>query len=331
MLSNRIGRFFAWVLSVVGALIVAFIISSILGAIEENFDSMGLILSPMIVIIIAFIHQLNGDLLNFNFTDNIVFKTIKRVILFGALVLCTLFGYLMFYENGGGRVPGSTLEEIFYCMILPCGFSATIVCILWDVKCWDEEKIPFLGYISLIPSFVIGLIMALIGPSFYTLGGILVAILGVGAIVLLSIKFGLIYGEGAPAKKPKRKPNTGNMPAALYNRLCDDLKIIANRYSGTKYLSYGMKAKISGYAMVYDYSATIHVDLDVYMGGCSATSDWQVESAAKEALAYQKAQMEKMYTEVERTVNRLLPQYNYNVNFNYGVKPGISQTHETSY
>lgn len=331
MLSNRIGRFFAWILSVVGALIAVFAISSILSAIEENFDYTGLMLSAMIAIVIAFIHQLNADLFNFNFTDNIVFQTIKRVLLFGVLALAVFFGFILFFENGGGREPGSTLEEIFYCMILPSGFSATLVCILWDVKGWDEEKIPFLGYISLIPSFAIGLIIALLGPGFYVLGSILVAILGVGAIVLLSLKFGLVYGDGAPAKKPKRKPNTGNMPTELYNRLCDDLKLIANRYAGSKYLSYGMRAKISGYAMVYDYSATIYVDLDIYMGGCTATSDWQVKSAAKDALAYQEAQMKKMYVEVERTVNRLLTQYNYNVNFNYGVKPGHSETHTTSY
>ena len=38
--------------------------------------------------------------------------------------------------------------------------------------------------------------------------------------------------------------------------------------------------------------------------------------------------MQKMYYGLQEAVERLLPQYNYNVNFNYGVKPGSNLTHE---
>jgi hypothetical protein len=332
MLSNRIGRFFAWILSVVGSVLAIFIVVSILENVIENLDYSGIMLAAMSAIIVAFMHQLNSDLLNFRFTDNIVFKTIKRVIFFGTVALCALFTYLMFYENGGGRVPGEVLEEILYATVLPSSFSAAIVCMLSEALEWEVEKTPFLGYISLVPSLILGILIAILGPDFYAIGGILVAILGIGGIAFLTYKYGWIYGDGPRTKKkPKGKPSTSKMPAGLFNKLYDEANSIASRYSGTKYLSYGMKAKVSGYALIYDESATIYVDIDVYMGGSTATSDWQYKSAGNEALAYQEAQMKKMYNELERTVNRLLDQWNYNVNFKYGVKPGHRETHNSSY
>lgn len=335
MLSNRVGRFFTWVLSIVAVVIVLAIFTGIAGEIVENFDSMGIIMAVLGAALVAFMHQLSDDLLNFSFMDNIVFKTIKRVLFYGALGVCVLLGYTLFYENGGGRVPGEVLEEVFYCMMLPAPFAAAVLCIWADANEWEKERIPFLGYFSLIPSFVIGLLIAILGPEFYAAGGIIVILLGLGAIVFLTFKFGFIYSEGEgynPFKKKKKKGNQqskGKMPPELFNKLYDELQAIANRYSGTKYLGYGIKAKVSGYGLLYDESATIYADIDIYLGGCTATSEWQIKSASNEATAYQEAQMKKMYNDLVSVVNRLLPQYNYYFDFKYGVKPGHRDVHES--
>ena len=331
MLSNRVGRFFAWVLSVVAAIILMFIITSIATNISSNLDSMGLIMSLMAALLIAFIHQFNDDLLNFSFMDNIVFKTIKRILFYSAVVVCAFLSYMLFFE----RVYGEFFEELLYCMMIPAPFSAAILCIWADGNDWDKERLPFIAYISLIPTLAIALVLALIGPDFYIAGEIIVVLLGLAAIVFLTFKFGFIYSEGEgynPFKKKKRKEkpqNTSKMPTALFNKLHDEMKSIINRYSGTKYLGYGIKLKLSGYSIVYDESATIYVDADFYLGGSTATSEWQFKSAVQEANSYQESQMSKMYSELERVLNRLLPQYNYNVHFSYGVKPGHSQTHDS--
>lgn len=338
MLSNRVGRFFAWVLSIVAVVILIAAVTGITSGLEINFDPMGMVMALMGALLIAFIHQLNDDLLNFEFLDNLVGKIIKRVLFYGALLVIFFFCYILFFENGGGRVPGELFEEICYCMMLPAPFAVSILCIWADGADWDKERLPFIAYFSLIPSFVLGLVIALIGPSFYIAGGVITIILGLAGIVLLTFKFGFIYSEGEgynpfkkKAKKQKPEKSTSKMPTALYNKLCDELRAIANRYSGTKYLSYGIKLKISGYGMVYDDSATIYVDADFYLGSCSATSQWQIDSAGKEARGYQESAMEKMYNDLERSVRRLLTEYNYNVHFNYGVKPGHAETHDSSY
>lgn len=328
MLSNRLGRLLAFILSVVAAVIVLAIVSKIF---PDPNTIEGLMFALLAVIPIAAIHQFCVDLLNFDFMDNIVFRTIKRFLFFGAAIGCTFLGVILFYENGGERVPGEFFEELFYCMMLPSGFAITILCMWADGEGYDNEKIPFFAYYSLIPSLVIGLILALLGPSFYVIGGIIICIAGLAGIVLLIRKFGWIYGDGpsyTPKKSQKPKKQTSNMPDALFNKLIDNMKSIISRHSGSKYVGYGIKATLDAYTSLDDYNATITVNMDIYMRGCTATSDWQVESAAKEALAYQKEQMHKMYVALEEAVNRLLPQYNYYVDFNYGVKPGVSQTHE---
>lgn len=325
MLSNRLGRLLAFILSLVAAVIVLAIASNIFT--DPNVLE-GLMFALFIVVIVAAIHQFCGDLLNFEFMDNIVFRTIKRILFFGAAIGCTFIGVVLFYENGGYRVPGEFFEELFYCMMVPSGFVITILCMWADGEGYDNEKLPFFAYYSLIPSLVIGLILALIGPSFYVAGGVIICIAGLAGIVLLIRKYGLIYGDGPSYTPKKTKQQTGLMPAVLFNRLSDNMKSIISRHVGSKYVGYGIKVVLSAYHSIDDYNATITVNMDVYMHGCTATSDYQVESAAKEALAYQKQAMQKMYNGLEEAVNRLLPQYNYNVNFNYGVQPGTSLTHE---
>lgn len=324
MLSNRIGRLIAFALSIVAALIAFYIFSEIFEFPE------GLMVSMLIAALpICLIHLICGDLINFRFTDNIVFRIVKRILFYGVSFGCILISVIYFFEQSYNW--GNFLLDLGHCSTLVCGFSACLTCMYAEGADWDEEKLPFLAYFSLIPTIVISIILAILGPSFKTIGGIIVILAGIAGFVIMSRQFGLIYGDGPSytPKKPKAKPQkTGKMPAALYNKLYAEMCSICSRYEGSKTVGYGVRVKVSAYAILTDDEAKCTVDLDVYLSNCSATADWQVESAAREALAYQKQQMQKIYNALEESVNRLFKQFNYYEETAYSVVPGSSLTHE---
>ena len=325
MLSNRLGRFLTLILSLVAVVIVL--------AIIQNFIDMneleGLLFTIFLTLAVAVIHQINNDLLDFKFMENVVFRTIKQVLFYAAALGATFFAFTLFYAQGYSGE--EFIGQLFYCMLLPAGFSITALCIIANGEGYENEHIPFFTYYSLVPSVIIGLIIAALGPSFYIFAGILVAIIGIAAIVLLTRNYGFIYGDGSSyvPKKPKvKKPeNKSKMPPELFNKLYDEMGRICNRYNGSKYLGYGIKVTVTGSGILKDDEAIIVVNMDVYLSNTTATSEYQVKSAANEALSYQKQQMQYMYNELEKAVQRLLPQYNYYVDFSYTVKPGSSNTY----
>ena len=203
MLSNRLGRLLAFVLSIVAAVIVMAIASSILP--DPNVLT-GFMFALMATLAVSAIHQFCGDLLDFEFMENIVFRTIKRILFFAAAIGCTFLTVVLFYENGGERVPGDFFEELIYCSMLPSGLVITIMCMWADGEGYNNEQLPFFAYYSLIPSLVIGLIIALLGPSFYVAAGVIVCVAGLAGMVLLIRKYGWIYGTG-PSYTPKSQKN----------------------------------------------------------------------------------------------------------------------------
>ena len=47
---------------------------------------------------------------------------------------------VLFYENGGERVPGDFFEELIYCSMLPSGLVITIMCMWADGEGYNNDS-----------------------------------------------------------------------------------------------------------------------------------------------------------------------------------------------
>ena len=205
MLSNRVMRLITSVLVLLGAGIA---VVAIIGPILDGGDSSGPIGTSILgnlfmCFAICLVHQICWDLLNFSFLENVVGRTIKRVLFIAVLVFGVFMGAMLFFENTLGNANemrkfanANAFAQGTAIALALAPLSAGITCLLSDRLCWERECVPFLPLYSAGASIVLGIVIAFIGEAAWIAGPIILLI--GGAIFFVGycvVKKTFIYGE----------------------------------------------------------------------------------------------------------------------------------------
>ena len=204
MLSNRVMRLITTVLVLLGASIA---ITVIIGPIFDG-ESSGPIATSLLGILvmsyaIGLVHQICWDLLNFSFLENVVGRTIKRILFIAALVFGIFMGAMLFFDNTLGNAnemqkfaKASEFMQGTAIAIALAPLATGITCLLADRLCWERELVPFLPLYSAGASIVIGIVLAFIGEGAWTTGPIVLLIGGaIFFVAFCVVKHTFIYGE----------------------------------------------------------------------------------------------------------------------------------------
>jgi hypothetical protein len=205
MLSNRFMRLITSVLILLG---VGIAVVALITPIFDGGDSVGTATSGMLGnLLVCFgvclVHQICWDLLNFRFLENVVGRTIKRVLFIAVMAIALLMGFMLHYENLLGSnyeyeklVDAGAISQGFALATVLCPISSAIFCLLSDRMCWEKERAPFLPLYSMGAAIVAGIIIAFLGEAAWSVAPIILVIGGLVFFVgYCVVKHTFIYGE----------------------------------------------------------------------------------------------------------------------------------------
>lgn len=326
MLSNRLGRLLAFVLSIIGVVIILSLASNS-GDLKIDYLLFSLIFS----LAIGAIHLICGDLLDFGFLDNVVGRFIKRFLFFGVTIGVCFLTSVLYFELDSYYVWGYFIQDVCLGSSIASGFSVAIMCILENQLDWDEEKRPFRVYFGLIPAFVFGIILALLGEDFHIIGGILVILLGLGGIVFVTGRYGFIYGGeplfnfGGGSSGSSGRRNNSILPDEVYDEYLNGMYLIARKHNISTSLSYGARARLSNRVSIYGNTLSIYVDIHVDFSHVYNTASGSGARVGTEASDFRRNQLRKIFDDLESLVNRMTNRYGY-YDIDYEVQPGECTT-----
>ncbi|MBQ2741043.1 MAG: hypothetical protein IJF39_05450 [Clostridia bacterium] len=205
MLSNRVMRLITSVLILlgVGIVVVAIIAPIFDGGNSSGVASSGMFGNMLMSFGVCLIHQICWDLLNFSFLENVVGRTIKRILFIAVLAFAALMGCMLYFDNvlnnnhslreftnAGAFAQGMTIASAL------APVSAAIFCLLADRMCWEREYAPFLPLYSMGAALAAGLVIAFLGESMWVAAPIVLMIGGLVFFVgYCVVKKTFIYGE----------------------------------------------------------------------------------------------------------------------------------------